>query len=355
MERRAGGPVRNRGGVARVAEAQAATRGVLAMPDRDPVQPMEARSADRLPLGEGWWYEPKWDGFRCIAIRDGREVILQAKSGKPLGRYFPEIVTRLAALATPTFALDGELLIAVDKRFSFEALQIRLHPAQSRVLKLSRETPATYALFDMLIATDGSDLRSRPLRERRRALAAFEQSYGGAQLTLTPGVDDPAIAQSWLDGGVLEGVIAKRLDDPYTEGARTMVKVKRARTAECVVGGFRYGRQGGLVASLLLGLYNDQGLLDHVGHASGLAAVDIAELTKRLEGLRGGPGFTGDAPGGPSRWSTERSNDWAPLRAELVVEVSFDHVSARRFRHGTRLLRLRPDKAPAQCRIEQIL
>jgi ATP-dependent DNA ligase len=153
----------------------------------------------------------------------------------------------------------------------------------------------------------------------------------------------------------LEGVIAKRLDDPYTEGARTMVKVKRARTADCVVGGFRYGRQGGLVASLLLGLYNDQGLLDHIGHASGLAAVDIAELTKRLEGLRGGPGFTGDAPGGPSRWSTERSNDWAPLRAELVVEVSFDHVSARRFRHGTRLLRLRPDKAPAQCRIEQIL
>jgi len=318
-------------------------------------EPMEARSAEALPDGPGWWFEPKWDGFRCLAFRNGDEVILQAKSGKPLTRYFPEVAARLAAISASPFVIDGELLIGDGERFSFEALQMRLHPAESRIRKLAASQPATFAVFDMLMAPNGRDLRAAPLGERHEALSAFLGAYGDARLTLTPGTDDRALAQSWLQSGTLEGVVAKRLDGPYAEGERAMVKVKRARTADCVVGGFRYAQGGKLVGSLLLGLYNDQGLLDHVGFTSGFANIDKAALTRQLEALSGGPGFTGDAPGGPSRWSTERSTQWEPLRPELVVEVSFDHVSGGRFRHGTRLIRFRPDKAPAQCRMEQIL
>ncbi|MGH7025458.1 MAG: hypothetical protein ACREEB_17970 [Caulobacteraceae bacterium] len=232
---------------------------------------------------------------------------------------------------------------------------MRLHPAESRVRRLSRETPATMVLFDMLRAPDWRDIRKAPLGERRRDLETFMTGAQDARLTISPGTDDRVLAQSWLDGGLLEGVIAKRLDDPYLEGARAMVKIKRIRTADCVVGGFRYASAGPIVGSLLLGLYNEQGLLDHVGFTSGLAGVDKIALTRRLESLRGGPGFTGSRPGGPSRWQTERSAEWTPLRPELVVEVSFDHVSGGRFRHGTRLLRFRPDKRPDQCRMDQIL
>jgi ATP-dependent DNA ligase len=316
---------------------------------------MEAKAEDGLPEGPGWWFEPKWDGFRCLAFwEDGGDAILQAKSGKPLTRYFPEIAARLAALPVRAFAIDGELLIAAAGARSFEGLQMRLHPAQSRIDRLAAETPAAYVLFDMLMTLDGRDLRAAPLIERRTALRDFHDRFGDARLILTEGTDDRAAAQAWLDGGLLEGVVAKRLDEPYREGERAMVKVKRRRTADCVVGGFRYATGSRRVGSLLLGLYDDAGLLNHVGFTSGLAEVDKADLTKRLEALRGGPGFTGDAPGGPSRWSTERSSEWVPLRPDLVVEVSFDHVSARRFRHGTRLRRFRPDKAPAQCRMEQI-
>jgi ATP-dependent DNA ligase len=317
--------------------------------------PMEAASAQALPDGPGWWFEPKWDGFRCLVFRNGEEVILQAKSGKPLTRYFPEVAARLAAISVQPFVLDGELLIAEAGQFSFEALQMRLHPAESRIRKLAAAEPATLAVFDMLMSPDGRDLRTLQLSQRRNALEAFVGEHGDTQLTLTPGTDDRALAQSWLDAGTLEGVVAKRLHGVYVEGERAMLKVKRVRTADCVVGGFRYATGGKQVGSLLLGLYNDQGLLDHVGFTSGFANLDKAELTRRLEGLRGGPGFTGDAPGGPSRWSTERSSQWEPLRPELVVEVSFDHVSGGRFRHGTRLIRVRSDKAPAQCRMEQIL
>ncbi len=316
--------------------------------------PMEAQSAASLPRGRGWWFEPKWDGFRCLAFRDQGEVVLQAKSGKGLGRYFPEVVERLRALAAPCFALDGELVIPTGARFSFEALQMRLHPAASRIARLARETPATYVLFDMLMGTKGEDLRARSLRRRQASLSDFHAGLTDPALTLTPGTADRPVAQHWLDSGVLEGVVAKRLDAPYAEGERAMVKVKRARTADCVIGGFRYGTGSRQVASLLLGLYDEAGLLNHVGFTSGLAGVDKAALTRRLEALEGAPGFTGDAPGGPSRWSTKRSGQWTPLRPELVVEVSFDHVSAGRFRHGTRLVRFRPDKAPAQCGMDQI-
>jgi ATP-dependent DNA ligase len=316
---------------------------------------MEARSADHLPTGPGWWYEPKWDGFRCLTFRQGPAVVLQAKSGKPLTRYFPEVVAALAAIPEEGFALDGELLVPVGDGFSFEALQMRLHPAESRIRRLAAETPAVLAVFDMLQTPQGADLRDAPLAERRAALARFINRHGGSRLILTQGVEDAAQAQAWLDEGKLEGVIAKRLDAPYAEGERAMIKVKRQRTADCVIGGFRYAREGPLVGSLLLGLYDDAGLLNHVGFTSGLATADKPDLTRRLEALAGGVGFTGDAPGGPSRWSDERSSQWTPVSPEIVVEVSFDHVSGGRFRHGTRLVRFRPDKAPGQCRMEQIL
>ncbi|MDB5460364.1 MAG: dependent ligase [Caulobacteraceae bacterium] len=316
--------------------------------------PMEARSADQLPTGEGWWFEPKWDGFRCLAFREGGEVRLQAKSGKPLTRYFPEVARTLAQLPGDGFVVDGELLAPHQGRFLFETLQMRLHPAQSRIDRLARETPAVLTLFDMLQAPEGRDLRDLPLSVRRRALEAFMADVDAQGLSVTPGTADRRQAQAWLDDRKIEGVVAKRLDGPYVEGERAMVKVKRVRTADCVVGGFRYGAESRLVGSLLLGLYNDRDLLDHVGFTSGLAAADKPALTRRLEALQGEPGFTGDKPGGPSRWSTERSAQWTPLRPQLVVEVSFDHVSGGRFRHGTRLLRFRPDKAPEQCRMDQL-
>jgi ATP-dependent DNA ligase len=219
---------------------------------------------------------------------------------------------------------------------------------------LSRETPAVLALFDILLTPQGEDLRDQPLSKRRKALEAFVKKAREERLHLTPGTAERKQAQAWLDEGKLEGVVAKRWDGPYLEGERAMVKVKRARTADCVVGGFRYGTGSRLVGSLLLGLYDSQGRLNHVGFTSSIAAADKPALTRRLEALRGGPGFTGDAPGGPSRWSTERSGQWEPLRSELVVEVAFDHVSGGKFRHGTKLARFRPDKAPSQCTCDQL-
>lgn len=316
--------------------------------------PMEARTMDHLPEGDGWWFEPKWDGFRCLAFRDRADIRLQAKSGKPLARYFPEVVSRLAALDTPDVILDGELLAEGGAGGSFEILQQRLHPAESRIRRLAREAPASLAVFDMLLSPDGRDLRPAPLKERRTALERFMRPVAGQGLSLTPGTCRRAVAEAWLADPAQEGVVAKRWGGPYLEGERAMVKVKRARTADCVVGGFRYAAQGDLVGSLLLGLYDEDGLLNHVGFTSGIAVVDKPALTRRLETLRGEPGFTGSKPGAPSRWSTERSSEWTPLRPELVAEVAFDHVSGGRFRHGTRLVRFRPDKAPEQCRMDQI-
>ena len=315
---------------------------------------MEARAEARLPDGEGWWYEPKWDGFRCLVFRSGDQVRLQAKSGKPLTRYFPEVVDAVKAIPADRFVLDGELLVAANGAFAFEAIQMRLHPAESRIRRLAAETPAMLAVFDMLEDGAGRDLRPLPLTERKAALERFVTEAGTPMLSLTPGTGDLATAEAWLADGKLEGIVAKRLDAPYLPGERAMVKVKRVRTADCVVGGFRYASGAKVVGSLLLGLYDDSGKLNHVGFTSGLSTADKPSLTERLEALRGSEGFTGDKPGGPSRWSTERSSEWVPLRPELVVEVSFDHVSAGRFRHGTRLVRFRPDKAPAQCRMEQI-
>ena len=321
----------------------------------DAIEPMEAKLVEALPEGEGWQFEPKWDGFRCLVFKQGGEVALHSKSGKPLGRYFPEVVAGIAALKVDELVLDGELLIPVGATLSFEALQMRLHPAESRIRKLSVETPARLMLFDCL-ALEGRMLADAPLAERRAVLEAFHGAHGNAMLRLSPRTQEAATAQKWLDqaGGALDGVVAKRLDEAYQPGERAMRKVKRLRSADCVVGGFRYAAKKREVGSLLLGLFDEAGLLHHVGFTSGLAAADRPALTAQLEGLIEGPGFTGDAPGGPSRWSTERSAEWQPLRSELVAEVRYDHVSGRRFRHGTGFLRWRPDKAPRQCTMEQL-
>jgi ATP-dependent DNA ligase len=318
---------------------------------------MEAKSVGELPDGGGWQYEPKWDGFRCLVFRDGGEIELQSKSGKPLARYFPEVVEAVRRMKAQRFVLDGELVIPIDGALSFDALQLRLHPAESRVRKLAAQTPAQLMLFDCLVDEDGTDLAACPLGERRAALEALHAREDNPSILLSPMTNDRDVAQSWLDmaGGALDGVIAKKSDGPYVSGERAMLKIKQLRTADCVVGGFRYATSAREVGSLLLGLFNDEGKLDHVGFTSSFGSEDKAELTKRLEGLRGEPGFTGDAPGGPSRWATERSGDWESLRHELVVEVRYDHVSGNRFRHGTKFLRWRPDKAPEQCRFDQLV
>ena len=320
-----------------------------------PIAPMEAMLADALPDGCGWQYEPKWDGFRCIAVRSGGDVQLWSKSGKPLARYFPEVAAFLGGLNAREFVLDGELLIVTRGAVSFDALQLRLHPAQSRIRKLSGETPATFMAFDCL-ASGKTMLAAKPLSERRAALEKLLSNESEADLALSPATADRARAIGWLErsGGALDGVIAKRLDLPYRPGERAMIKVKQRRTADCVVGGFRYASKGKEVGSLLLGLYDEAGLLHHVGYTSSIAAKDRACWTEELEALIAAPGFTGNAPGGPSRWATERSTEWQPLRSEIVVEVLYDQVTAGRFRHGTKLLRRRPDKAPAQCTMEQL-
>jgi ATP-dependent DNA ligase len=317
--------------------------------------PMEAKSVDSLPQDEGWQFEPKWDGFRCIVFRDGDEIELQSKSGKPLGRYFPEVVAAIARLGAERFAIDGELIIPIGGVLSFDALQMRLHPAESRIRKLSTQTPAQLMLFDCL-ARDEESLIESPLAERRSALEAFHGAEEEPLFQLSPYTEDRAAAQAWLDqaGGALDGVVAKRRDGKYEAGERAMLKIKQLRTADCVVGGFRYASKGREVGSLLLGLYNREGKLDHVGFTSAIPAEEKAALTKRLEAMVEAPGFTGSAPGGPSRWSTERSGDWQPLRPELVAEVRYDHVTGHRFRHGTKFLRWRPDKAPEQCRMDQL-
>jgi ATP-dependent DNA ligase len=318
---------------------------------------MEARLVDELPDEPGWQFEPKWDGFRCLAFRAGGEVDLRAKSGKPLARYFPEVVDLVRRLPQEQFVIDGELAIPAGDTLSFDALQMRLHPAETRIRKLSVETPAILILFDMLMTADGESLLDAPLSERRAALETFFDDAGGEEgLRLSPYTRKPKEARGWLAkaGGALDGVIAKRADGPYVVGERAMLKVKRLRTADCVVGGFRYGTDSPLVGSLLLGLYDDEGKLNHVGFTSTIANAEREALTRRLEALVEPPGFTGNAPGGPSRWSTERSTEWQPLRPELVVEVRYDHVTDDRFRHGTKLVRWRPDKAPRQCTFEQM-
>jgi ATP-dependent DNA ligase len=326
---------------------------------RPPLAPMEALSVDEVPAGPEWQYEPKWDGFRCLVFRDGDTVTLQSKSGKPLTRYFPDVVEAVRALKAKSFVLDGEIVVPDGKVFSFDALLQRIHPAASRVQKLAKETPALLIVFDLLQDADGTVLIDKPLTERRKRLEAFARKYfpKNGRVRLSPATTKLIDAKKWLKrvGATLDGIIAKRRDLPYRAGDRTgMQKIKNYRTADCVVGGFRYNEGKPVVGSLLLGLYDGDGKLNHVGFTSSIPAKDKPALTKKLEKLIAPPGFTGNAPGGPSRWSTARSAEWQPLRPKLVAEVSYDHFSGDRFRHGTRLVRWRPDKSPRQCTMEQV-
>lgn len=321
-----------------------------------PFAPMEAKLIGELPDEPGWQYEPKWDGFRAVVVKDGAALDLWSKSGKPLGRYFPEIVAIVAGIEEERLTLDGELIIPIGEALSFDALQARLHPAASRIERLSRETPAQLMLFDCM-GMGGTDLAERPLGERRIALERFHARHYRPDLLLSPASASVDEARAWLaaSGGALDGVVAKRLDEHYRAGERAMLKVKQHRTADCVVGGFRRVKDGREVASLLLGLYDGRGLLDLVGFCSGIADADRAALTGRLEPFKGEPGFDGKAPGGPSRWNGGKESEWEPLRPELVVEVVYDQVTAGRFRHGTRILRWRPDKYPRQCTVDQLV
>jgi ATP-dependent DNA ligase len=326
---------------------------------KPPLPPMEARSVDEIPSGEGWQYEPKWDGFRCLAFRDGDQIFLQSKAGQPLARYFPDVVRALGELKGKKFILDGELAIPVEGALSFDELQLRLHPAASRVQKLAAAHPAIFIAFDLLAGTDGKSLLRLPLEERRVQLEKFARKFfpNEKQIRLSPATSELAQAQRWFEkvGGDLDGIIAKRTDCPYASGERTaMVKIKQIRTVDCVVGGFRYASGARVVGSLLLGLYDHAGLLHHVGFTSAFKAEEKRALTKKFEALKKAPGFTGNAPGGPSRWSTERSGEWEPVDPKVVVEVTYDHFTGNRFRHGTKIVRWRKDKAPRQCTLEQV-
>ncbi len=319
---------------------------------------MEARSVDEIPTGDEWQYEPKWDGFRCLAFRDGDKIFLQSKNGQPLARYFPDITDALARLPEKHFVLDGEFVLPVKGALSFGELQLRLHPAASRVQKLAEAHPATYIVFDLLAENSRSHLQ-QPLRERRDLLGKFARSNftSSKNVRLSPATTDLRIANEWFKrtGGDLDGIMAKRLDAAYASGERTAaVKIKQIRSADCVVGGFRYATGARVIGSLLLGLYGNDGLLHHVGFTSAFTREQRRELTKKFEALRKPPGFNGNAPGGPSRWSTERTGKWEPVAPKIVVEVAYDHFTGSRFRHGTKIIRWRSDKDPRQCTMDQV-
>lgn len=330
----------------------------MTLPLKKNYKPMEANPASELPEGGEWRYEPKWDGFRCLAFRDGERVDLQSKSQKPLTRYFPELQAALQELLATKFVLDGEIVIPVDGQLSFNDLLQRIHPAESRVRKLAEATPCVYIVFDLLVDEKGENLAVLPLEGRRKRLEAFaKQNFRkGGPLQLSPTTPNLTIARKWFRMGVsLDGIVAKNKDLKYQSGNREgMRKIKKQRTADCVVGGFRYLEKKRQVGSLLLGLYNKQGKLDHVGFSYSISNEERPALTKTLEKLIKPPGFTGKAPGGLSRWSTKHSMEWQPVETKLVAEVQFDHFTGGRFRHGTKFLRWRPDKAPKACTMAQV-
>jgi len=330
----------------------------MKLPIQPPFLPMEAKSVGAIPTGPEWQYEPKWDGFRCVVFREGTTVELQSKAGQTLTRYFPELVAALHKLNARKFVLDGEIVVLIDGKLSFDDLLQRIHPAASRVAKLSQQHPAQFVLFDLVVDDRGRSLVDEPFVKRRAALESFASKYvtGNPAFILSPATKDTAVARGWLKSmrGQLDGIVAKRLDLHYLSGERAMQKIKTLRTADCVVGGFRYLASQKVVGSLLLGLYDSQGLLQHVGFTSSIEAAHRPALTRKLKALIEPPGFTGRAPGGPSRWNSEKSTLWEPLRPELVVEVRYDHFTGHRFRHGTKFMRWRPDKAPRQCLIKQV-
>src|SRR5690348_9097626 len=342
----------------------------VTLPIQPPYPPAEAKAVKEIPRGSGWLYEPKWDGFRCLAFRDGDEIVLQSKAGQPLARYFPELVEQLRNLPARKFVLDGEIIIRSADGLDFDALLQRIHPAASRIKKLSQETPSSYLVFDLVVTERGKGLTDQPLSARRMALQEFAVNFKHAKrIHLSPASSDYAMAEKWMKHGAtqgLDGVVAKRLDCEYMAGERTgMMKIKRLRSADCVVGGFRWAhgkgkKPGEDVGSLLLGLYNDSGQLDHIGFSSSFAGPERKKLKGILKPVTAeessdSAGFSGKAPGGPSRWTRDAAAiEWIPLKHQLVGEFQYDHFSGDRFRHGTKFLRWRPDKDPRQCTTEQV-
>ncbi|HUP44501.1 MAG TPA: ATP-dependent DNA ligase [Thermoanaerobaculia bacterium] len=331
----------------------------LGLAIQPPFPPMEAKRAGRIPAGDHWLFEPKWDGFRAIIFRSGDQVAIQSKAGQPLTRYFPEIVEAIRALKPKEFVLDGEIVVPVEGRLSFDDLLLRIHPAESRVRKLAESSPASYYVFDLLLAR-GKPLMELPIERRRERLEKFFDTAGKHPLLhLSPATTDRRVAVDWFGNfgsHGLDGIMAKRLGEHYHSGDREgMIKVKHLRTADCVVGGFRYGEGTKVVGSLLLGLYDDEERLVFIGHTSSIRKADRSKLTRELEALAGKNPFEVRVPGGPSRWASGRSGDWEPVKPKLVCEVEYDYFSQGRFRHGSKFLRWRPDKDPRQCTMDQVL
>jgi ATP-dependent DNA ligase len=336
----------------------------MALPLEPPIQPMLAKLQDEVPDGDGWLYEPKWDGFRAIVFRDGDDVHVASRDQKPLQRYFPELPPALRTALPKRCIVDGEVIVVRGNRLDFDALQMRIHPAESRIKLLSKQTPAGFVAFDLL-AMGSQNLCDKPFDDRRKKLlsileqqATITKPVKGTQIRVTPQTTDRDEAIVWLetleDIG-LDGIIAKRLDGPYVPGKRTMIKIKQHRTADCVVGGYRLSKTGDGVGSLLLGLYDDAGTLHFVGHTSAFKAKERKELLRRLKPLEGNGFGRGRTPGAPSRWATARNMEWVSLKPELVVEVKYDKMQGERFRHAAGLVRWREDKPPKECTLDQVL
>jgi ATP-dependent DNA ligase len=328
----------------------------MALPFSPPVEPMLALAHDEIPVGSQWRYEPKWDGFRAIVFRDGDSVHLHSRGNKPLERYFPEVVTALKAALPERCIVDGEIIRAGPKGLDFEALQMRLHPAASRVAKLSAEIPASFVVFDLL-ATGDVDWRPKPFSERREGLLAQVQRT--ESVLVTPQTADAGVAGNWFvdfEGAGCDGVIARDASLPYAHGQRVMAKIKHGRTIDCVVGGFREGKTPGSVGALLLGLYDQTGVLHHVGHTSSFTAKEKKALFVQLSAMGQGPSFgQGRTPGAPSRWSSGKEAEWTPVPPTLVCEVRYDFVQGNRFRHAATFQRWREDKPADKCLMDQLL
>ncbi len=324
------------------------------LPFSPPIEPMLAQLQEEIPEGEALSYEPKWDGFRAIIFQDEGTTHLNSRNGQPLQRYFPELVEALRQRLPPRCIVDGEIIIAGATGLDFDALQLRLHPAESRVRKLAAETPASFVAFDLLALGD-EDLRALPFSLRRQRLAGA--IVASPQVFVTPLTSKPDEARQWFtryEGAGMDGVVAKRAEVPYLPGERAMVKVKHARTADCVVGGYRLAKTGDGVASLLLGLYDADGVLHHVGHTSSFKAKQKRELLAEFKQLGGDSFGQGRTPGAPSRWSNGKDLSWFPVRPERVCEVSFDHLQGQRFRHAATFLRWRTDRDPSSCSYAQV-
>ncbi len=325
------------------------------LPFKPPLKPMLAKGKDDIPRGEGWLYEPKWDGFRAIIFVDGDDTYICSRNGQPLQRYFPELMSVIARAFPRPCVVDCEIIITGERGLDFDALQMRIHPAESRVRKLAAEIPASLVVFDLL--ADGAvDLRQEPFTKRRAALAKLLKRH--QRVHLTPQTADPDEAESWFvryEGAGCDGVVAKRADQVYAPGQRTMVKIKHARTVDCVVGGYRDSTAGPGVGSLLLGLFDANGVLHHVGHTSSFSAEERRQVLAKLKPLVGGDSFgDGRTPGAPSRWTGSKDLSWVKVRPELVCEVSFEKLQGDRFRHAARFLHWRTDKDPAECDFAQL-